>query len=573
MAFREGSVCPGVCRLRCEGDGASALATPPPNANACRHAAVRPASAHRIDASPHWCNEARRIDLEAARESKLNIREPKLWPPGKAPEENLCGEDERLVVLASFDADELSGDAELARITRFAAKLCGTGASAVSLVDAERQVFIARTGVEETETPRSTSFCAHTMLGGEILEVLDATGDERFAHFSLVRGDKHLRYYAGVPLVSAEGAPLGALCVLDDTPHERPLDELQREGLWVLAEAVKRRLHAHRHANTASSQIAETTDNLQFVLDSMPDIAWSAGPDGDFRYFNARFTEITGETPPRTVEEWGKVIHPDDYVTTADKFREAVSSASVFEDEWRLRTADGSYRYVLSRAVPSSDEPRTTSWFGTLTDIDDSYRLSQEREMLAGELAHRIKNIFSVITGLVTLHARGDATLGIFAKTLTDNIRALSRAQEFALRIDTHSEDELQGLLNVLMAPYGIPGHSAVSVTGDDVQVGPKSATPLALIFHELATNSAKYGALSNAEGTVAVNVACDDQHVTIHWRETGGPDTRAPEGQGFGSRLVRMAVENQLGGTIVQDWKPEGLSITIEVPRERLSQ
>jgi len=507
------------------------------------------------------------------RERKLNRQEPKLWPPGKAPAKGYCGEDERLFVLASFDSEKLSGDPELARITRFAAKLCGTKSAAVSLVEQERQVFIARTGVEQEETPRSTSFCAHTMLGSDIMEVLDATDDPRFADFALVRGDMRLRYYAGAPLISAEGAPLGSLCVLDDKSREEPLDEFQREGLLVLAEAVKRRLHAHRHAHFASDEIEATADRLQFVLDSMPDIAWSTGPDGSFEYFNARFEEITATSPPKTVQDWGKVIHPDDYEATAVKFREAFGTAGIFEDEWRLRTADGSYRYVLSRAVPSSGDPKTARWFGTLTDIDDSYRLSQEREMLAGELAHRIKNIFSVITGLVTLHARGDATLGIFAKTLTDNIRALSRAQEFALRIDTHSEDELQGLLNVLMAPYGVPGHNAVTITGDDVGTGAKSATPLALIFHELATNSAKYGALSVANGNVSIDIEHGEQTVTIRWREIGGPSTKAPEANGFGSRLVRMAVENQLGGTISQEWRPEGLCARIEVPLERLQQ
>ena len=490
-----------------------------------------------------------------------------------APAENLCEEDERIVVLASFDADVLTGDGELGRITRFAARLCGTKNAAVSLVEEERQLFIAHSGLEVNETHRSTSFCAHTMMGGDVLEVLDARGDERFADFELVTGETSQRYYAGVPLISAEGAPLGALCVFDDEPRTQPMGELEREGLIVLAEAVKRRLHAHRHASAAYAQLEVSNDRLQFVLDSMPDIAWSALPDIGFDYFNARFTEVTGLSPPKSIDDWREVIHPDDYDASVAKFQAALDTAVVFEDEWRLRVADGSYRYVLSRAVPSSTDPETARWFGTITDIDDSYRVSQERELLAGELAHRIKNIFSVITGLVTLHTRGDATLDIFAKVLTDNIRALSRAQEFALRIDTHSEDQLQGLLHVLMAPYGIPGQSAVSITGDDVTIGPKSATPLALIYHELATNSAKYGALSVSEGRIAIEVSRGKDAVTIRWHESDGPSTTAPVDNGFGSRLVTMAVENQLGGTIEQDWHKEGLETIITVPLDRLQQ
>lgn len=475
-------------------------------------------------------------------------------------------------MLASFDADALSGDEELAAITRFAAQLCGARSAAVSLVEAERQRFIASEGIDSDETPRSTSFCAQTMLGPELLEVLDATDDERFADYALVTGEAHLRYYVGAPLISSEGAPLGALCVIDTSPHEEPLSEFQREGLLVLAQAVKRRIYAHRQATNANVEIQATASRLQFVLDSVPDIAWSAAPGPKFDYFNARFREYTGLEALETVADWSKVIHPEDYDATVEKFTEAVNGATAFEDEWRLKKADGSYIHVLSRALPSSDDPATARWFGTITDIDEAHRVSQEREILAGELAHRIKNIFSVITGLVVLHSRGDATLSIFAETLTENIRALSRAQEFALRIDSHTEDDLKGLLNVLLAPYGLPGSSAVEITGDNVATDHRAATPLALVFHELATNSAKYGALSAAEGHVSIHVVREGDEVRIEWRESGGPPVDAPEDAGFGSRLVRMAVEHQLGGSIRREWKPEGLEIDICVPAARLT-
>lgn len=496
-----------------------------------------------------------------------------MWPIGDAPAKEFCSEDKRLVVLASFDAEALFGDEELARITRFAAELCGAGSAAVSLVHAESQRFVASDGMTETETPRSTSFCAHTMMGTEMLEVLDATDDERFADFELVRGDAQVRYYAGAPIVSVEGAPLGALCVTDNKARTKPLTDFQREGMIVLAEAVKRRLYGHRQASSASSAIKATSDRLQFVLNSMPDIAWSAGPGPRFDYFNARFAEVTGQPSPQSIKDWEDVFHPDDFGPSAEKFKQSVLTASAFEDELRLRKADGSYIYVLSRAVPSSDDPATARWFGTLTDIDETYRISQERELLAGELAHRIKNIFSVITGLVTLHARGDATLSAFAEILTDNIRALSRAQEFALRIDSHTEEDLKGLLSVLMAPYGIPGSDAVSIAGENIAVGVRSATPLALVFHELATNSAKYGALSVEAGHVSINVSGDGEHVQIRWEESGGPPAMAPTGTGFGSRLMKMAIEHQLGGTLAQDWRSTGLVAEICIPASRLGQ
>lgn len=512
------------------------------------------------------------------KERKLTLNEPLLWPNDAAPADAYCGEDERLEVLASFDLRALEGDAELARIARFAAKLCDAPSAAISLVEQERQVFRWRFGLDNSETPRSTSFCAHAMLGSDLLIVQDATGDPRFADFEMVRGDAHVRFYAGAPLISSEGAPLGALCVTDTEPRSETLTEFQREGLLVLAEAVKRRIETHRQSGRDLAQIKAGAERLQFMLDSVPDIAWSASPGPtlngpQFDYFNARFTEATGFPPLEDVEDWRKIVHPDDFEATAIKFEHALKTATAFEDEWRLRLADGSYRYVLSRAVPSSDDPETARWFGTLTDIDDAYRISQERELLAGELAHRIKNIFSVITGLVTLHSRGDATLKVFADTLSANIRALSRAQDFALKIETDTESNLHSLLEVLMAPYGLPGNGAVTISGDDLAVGPRSTTPIALIFHELATNSAKYGSLSAAEGHLSITTSIDGEDVRIAWRESGGPAASPPKDAGFGSRLMRMTVEHQLGGSIDQQWHSEGLEATITVPRARIAQ
>ncbi len=476
-------------------------------------------------------------------------------------------------MLASFDIDGVVGDPELARLARFAARLCNAPSAAVSLVEAERQRFIAGEGLEVNETARTTSICAHTMMGDAILEVLDASQDPRFGNFELVRGDAHVRYYAGAPLISSEGSPMGALCVTDSKPHDEPLDEFQMEGLLVLAEAVKRRLEAHRQAYLAMFEMKESAERLQFMLDSVPDIAWSAAPGPVFDNFNARWGEVTGLAAPKTVEDWRQAIHPDDFDASAVKFKHAIETATEFEDEWRLRLADGSYRYVVSRAVPSCDDPAKARWFGTLTDIDDRYRISQERELLAGELAHRIKNIFSVISGLVSLRSRGSPENQAFGEALNDNIRALSRAQAYALPGGGEGGEQLIDLLGVLMKPYGADGSNKVSIAGESAAFGKRAATPLALIFHELATNSAKYGALSAPDGTVAIAVSSEGDEVIIDWRESGGPDVAEPQSTGFGSRLISMAIDHQLGGKIMRDWRESGLSVTISIPRERLSQ
>ena len=504
----------------------------------------------------------------------------KPWPTHMPPAQDYCDEDHRLRVLSNFGLDALRGDAELDRIARFAAHLCDTPSAAISLVEEERQVFLARQGISATETPRSTSFCAHTMLGSQILEVLDTTADERFSSFATVTGDEHVRYYVGVPLISSEGVPLGALCVNDIKARTSRLTELQSEGLLTLAEAVKRRIETHRATHRATAELKANADRLQFMLDSVPDIAWSATPDprtaapnAEIAYFNARFTEMTGRPARVDIEDLREVVHPDDVETSFAKFAHAMEIAAFFEDEWRLRMKDGSYRWVISRAVPSTDDPATALWFGTLTDIDERYRISQERELLAGELAHRIKNIFAVINGLISLNARGNEQVQDFADALKNTIYALSRAQDMALRINAAQGGDLLELLTVLTEPYGIRGVDCVHIAGDKVTFSPEIATPLALVFHELATNSAKYGALSASQGNLTITVEQHGATVKISWDEKGGPAVTAPEDIGFGSRLIDLALGNQLGGSITKDWRKDGLKADITLSVESLAQ
>ncbi len=494
-----------------------------------------------------------------------------LWPTGKAPAADFCAEDQRLNIMASFGMDALEGDPELAAIARFAAQLCNVPIALVSLVEEERQRFLVREGTQETQTPRSTSFCAKAMLGSDVLVVPDALDDPAFRDYDLVHNPPYLRFYAGAPLISAEGAPLGALCLIDPEPRAEGLSAFQQDGLRVLAQAVMRRLYAHRQQIEAEATIARTELQFRILADSIPDIAWSATAGPKFDYFNARFTEVTGAPVPSAADDWRAVIHPDDYDASLKKLEQAFATETQFEDEWRLRLADGTYRWVISRAIPARHDSGPTRWFGTLTDIDDGRRLSEDRELLAGELAHRIKNIFAVISGLISLRARGDEKLLKFGDELNATIQSLSRAQGF---IDPLSGDgaELLGLLNSLMAPYATGHEALVTVSGDAVSFGAKSATPLALVFHELATNAAKYGALSQEGGRVDITVGKIGDAVQIDWRESSGPEVNAPQSEGFGSRLITRSVTNQMSGKIERNWLPQGLHTRIIIPREQLA-
>ena len=502
------------------------------------------------------------------------------WPDGKAPEAALCSEDKRLAVLAAHGVHGLSDDDELTEVANFAARLCDAPLAMVTIVERDRQAFLARTGIEARETPRNVSFCAHAMLGAEPFIITDAANDPRFRDNALVTGSPHIRFYAGYPLISAEGAPLGALCVIDTEPREGGLTQLQGEGLAVLARAVMRRLSQNRLGESAKSAVERTESELRTMIDSVPGIAWRGDDQGNFTYVNARWNEITGLEPPKVTADWQAAIHPDDWDGTLAKFEAAVSRGDYFEDEWRLRHADGSYRWVQSRAVPVNSEDAdgnaVPSWFGTVVDIDKTHRLSESRDLLANELTHRIKNIFAVISGLIAIKARGRGEVTEFVKELNATIRSLAAAHDYVRPREGKHVDTLSGLLQDLLAPYDTDGTNRLAISGPGVPIGQRAATPLALIFHELATNAAKYGALSCPEGKVVITVEdeCDgDGTVCVTWEERAfacGVDGPS-EGEGFGSRLLRLAVEGQLGGTFERSFSDDGLDVRLVFPRKNI--
>lgn len=500
--------------------------------------------------------------------------ESPLWPDHAAPAPALCEEGERAKVIAAHGFDSLQDDAELSQITGFAARLCEAPVSLVTLVEPERQRLLARTGVEIVETPRSTSFCAHAMMEGGILVVPDATRDPRFADFALVTGDFGLRFYAGAPLTSVEGAPIGALCVIDTAPRPGGLTEFQRQGLTVLAQAVKRRIQALRESRESEAEHARRNAQFRTLGDWLPDIIWSSDGEGRFDYFNGRWDTVTGGKPPADIESWRSFIHEEDWEATFDHWSDCSARGDTYESEFRLRQADGGWRWTLARALPVKDERGAVMrWFGTLTDIDEARRQADRSSALAREMSHRIKNIFALISGLVSVRTRGSEELRGFGEDLVGTITALGKAQDFVQPAGEQGASELRGLLRALLGPFAGEGSVRISVEGDTTPVGSRSATPLALVLHELATNSVKYGALSAEQGAIAIVLQADgEEAVVVTWTETGGPEPVDYDGRGFGTRLIDMSVSAQLDGTIDRDWRKEGLALTLRLPCKKLA-
>ncbi|RZM29509.1 MAG: PAS domain S-box protein, partial [Sphingomonas sp.] len=327
--------------------------------------------------------------------------------------------------------------------------------------------------------------------------------------------------------------------------------------------------------------LRDSENRFRALADTMPQMVWSTLPDGYHDYYNARWYEFTGVPSGSTDGAgWNEIFHADDRERAWTVWQHSLDTGEPYQIEYRLRHFDGTYRWVLGRALAVRDERGAiTRWFGTCTDIHEQKLALEQREVISQELSHRIKNIFAVISGLIGFAARSRPDFAPLASDLRDRITALGRAHDFVRPHSPNSlpaarQDSLEGLLGELFAPYQRNDGERLVVSGDDVEIDDRSATPLALLFHELATNATKYGALSNEAGRVEIRVGRTVDRVTIVWQERGGPPVTEPsKAAGFGSQLIEMSAVRQLGGKITRDWDPTGLTMTIDMPGGALSR
>jgi two-component sensor histidine kinase len=189
---------------------------------------------------------------------------------------------------------------------------------------------------------------------------------------------------------------------------------------------------------------------------------------------------------------------------------------------------------------------------------------------------HRAKNMLALAGGLVNVSARSESTAAGLASAVSARLAALAQAHALVLPSDTEESvrhgavTTLHALIDAILAPYRDGPN--IEISGADIPIGPGVITNLALLLHEFATNATKYGSLSASGGRVSISLAEEGDDIVFNWVERGGPPVRRRLKEGFGSVLVRTTVSGQFGGRASYDWKPEGVSIRLSIPKERLA-
>jgi PAS domain S-box-containing protein len=258
------------------------------------------------------------------------------------------------------------------------------------------------------------------------------------------------------------------------------------------------------------------------------------------------------------------LLHPDDTHKLRKALARFAKGARSYETEFRVNRPDGEMRWCVGTAAATIDKAgRVVRVSGVTVDITERKRAEERQNLLTREVDHRAKNALALAQSIVRLTRAQD--IDAYMRAVEGRISALARIHTI-LSLSSWQGAEITRLVDEELAPYAVSGQ--IKVTGSKLQLEPATAQTLALAFHELVTNSAKYGALSAASGRVSVQWELQhDDSLMLTWEEIGGPLVHKPASRGFGTRSVIASIETQLGGQALFDWRAEGLVCRLLIP------
>jgi two-component system CheB/CheR fusion protein len=337
---------------------------------------------------------------------------------------------------------------------------------------------------------------------------------------------------------------------------ETSKEELQsvNEELQTVNHELTVKIDELDRANSDLKNLYESTEIATIFLDRELII----------RSFTPAVTRIFSLIPSDRGRPLTDIANQLDYAELAQDIQQVFGARQPLER--RIGRRDGAAHYIV-RVLPYwTGSGKVEGAVLTFIDVTGLAQAEEQQRVLVGELNHRVKNMLTVIRSIASQTLRSDDGN---REAFLNRLDAMARSYELVSH-DQWNEVALREVVREGIEPYQTGRGDRVVIEGPDVVLKPKLALSLAMILHELGANSAKYGALSKAEGSVEVSWATEQRSknsLVLDWIERGGPPTSKPRRNGFGLSLIEREVSHGLGGKVKIEFEPEGLRVNLKIP------
>ena len=367
----------------------------------------------------------------------------------------------------------------------------------------------------------------------------------------------------------------------------RPVAAIAEHAAIVAHEGVPPPLHSPvREANEvaavlryAARQLQERSQELRGTLDRFgvalrgADIVVYA-QDRDRRV--TWISETAGHGARFIGRRADDVLPPDSFAGAAALEERALASGQPQEGEVQHGTGDEARHFRLHIEPVRDGDGRVNGLLGVSSEITALKQSERRNALLARELGHRAKNLLAVVHAIASETGRTAASITDFNERFTARVQSLARLQDLTISgTGTGAGAPLRELVRSQLEPFVDPASERVHVDGPDVRLTAQAANSLAMALHELATNAAKYGALSTAQGQVAIRWSHEDGGQTrrfrLEWQESGGPPVMEPQRRGFGRKVLGRLTAGSLEGEATLDYRSQGVVWMVVAPWERV--
>jgi PAS domain S-box-containing protein len=376
---------------------------------------------------------------------------------------------------------------------------------------------------------------------------------------------------------------------IDRYSIEKRIRHKDGREVWVsvMSSSVRDRNGRFRYAVRVLQDISERKESeerlrtserrLRALLEGLPAAIYMTDAQGRVTFFNQAAVDFSGRTPKLGSDEWcvsWKLYRADGTPMPHDECPMAVAlkeARPIRDTEALAERPDGTLVPFIPYPTPLFDtDGKLIGGINMLVDISDRKKAESRQKTLIDELNHRVKNTLATVQSLARQTARGASVVKEFETRLEGRLIALSQAHDQLTRGNWQQAD-LREIVEGALSAHGEEMSEQVTIDQTPVDLSPRAALTLAMVFHELTTNAVKYGSLSQPSGRLHVTWRREDgkegRTLRLRWQESGGPPVEPPTRPGFGSRMIERSIPAELGGTAALRFEPAGVICELEFP------